>query len=97
MNQVGSQGGVGLVANLDIVGVESSSYGLRDALYVGQRPPNGGWCVLRFVCSCGRASLLGCLSDEVFYRGRIVQRSVLRGCYIEYVNEKKGFNTTSFM
>ncbi len=26
MNQVGSQGGVGLVSNLDIVGVESSSY-----------------------------------------------------------------------
>ncbi len=49
VNQVGSRGGVGLVGNLDIVGVESSSYGLRDALYVGQRPLNVGRCVLRFV------------------------------------------------
>ncbi len=49
VSQVGSRGGVGLVGNLDIVGVESSSYGLRDALYEGQHPPNGGWCVLRFV------------------------------------------------
>ncbi len=48
-NQVGSQGRLGLVSNLDSVGVELSSYWLIDVLYVGQRPPNGGRCVLRFL------------------------------------------------
>ncbi len=66
MNQIGSQGRVEFVGNLDIVGVESSSYWLRDALCVGQRPPNGGWCVFRFVRGCGHASRwTDCLLDEV--------------------------------
>ncbi len=34
---------------------------------------------------------------EAFYRGRRFQPFVLRGCYNSYVNEKKGFNITSFM
>ncbi len=47
-NQAGSQGRVGLVGNLNIVGVDSDGFWLRDTVYVGQRlgivvKPLGGW------------------------------------------------------
>ncbi len=42
VNQVGSHGKVGLVGNLDIVGVESSSYGLPplNSVYINDRQPH---------------------------------------------------------
>ncbi len=48
MNQVRSQGRVGLIGDLEIEGVEPSGFGFEDALGVGQLPPNCERCVLRF-------------------------------------------------
>ncbi len=66
VNQVESQEIVGFVGNDQILWVESSAYGLTDALDRGQRPQNGRRCVLRLLGACGSASLwTSCFPDEV--------------------------------
>ncbi len=95
VNQVWSQGRTWLGGNLNIVGAELSGYWLRGVLDEGQRPPNGGRCVLLLAWDCSCASRwTGCLLDDV---GRIpvtLKHPSCGGTTVGMQTSTKGFNAT---